>query len=155
MPTVVTKRLSIKCFGDFTFRHSCGEVFQHFQLLVSKTCTKRCFSHFDIPVVKCFDTSNSQYWKPAPKGVFLHFNIPTFRHSCGEVFRHFQLLVSETCTKRCFSHFNIPTFQYSYGEVFRHFQLSVSETLKWSQINGPVFRHFAFQHFGHSCCELP
>jgi hypothetical protein len=123
MPTVVTKSLSIKCFGDFAFHHSYISAFlwrsiSTLQLPVSETCTKRCFSHFGIS---------------------------TFRHSRGEVFRHFQLPVSETCTKRCFSHFGIPTFRHSCGEVFRHFQLPVSETCTkrcFSHFGIPVVKCF-------------
>jgi hypothetical protein len=106
--------------------------------------------HFDIPVVKCFDT-NSRYPKPTPKGVFC---ISAFRHFDIPVVKCFYtptpgILNFEMESDRWSSilAFHILVFQHFYHEAFRHFQLLVSKTLKWSQINGLVFGHFVFQRF--------
>jgi hypothetical protein len=54
--------------------HNCDQAFIHKVLWRFHISA---FLHFNIPVVKCFDTSNSRYLKLAPKGVFF---ILTFRH---------------------------------------------------------------------------
>jgi hypothetical protein len=123
--------------------------------LHQKVFRRFTFRHFDISVVKCFDTPSHE---PQIFGVshFRHFCF-TFRHFCVEVFRH-----SKSRTPK-FSAFRISAFRHFCVEVFRHsksrtpkfsafrisqlrdscdeesrlFMLRSSETPKSSQINGP------------------
>jgi hypothetical protein len=76
---------------------------------------------FVFPVVKCFDT-------PTP-GI--------------------QNSEMESDQWSGISAFGFSVFRHFCDEVFRHFQPPVSRTLKWSQINGPVFQHFTFLMYLH------
>jgi hypothetical protein len=107
----------------FSFWHSYGEVFRHSNSWYPKPAPKGVFCistfwHFDIPVVKCFDTSNSQYLKLAPKGffrilAFWHFDIPMVKCFDTSNSRYLKL-----APKGVFSHFVILAFQHFCDELF-------------------------------------
>jgi hypothetical protein len=108
---VVTTAYTKKVFRRFSFRHfniSCDEVFQYSK---SRTLIFFTFRHFDIPVVKCFDTPTPGIRNLHQKVFFTfrHFDIPVVKCFDTSNSRYPKLRNGVRSTVRYFrfSHFGI------------------------------------------------